>query len=411
MQIPLGRGAFERQPGKLPQVRLVNRVFEETPADVETFATLISRPGTRRYQNVGPGPIRQTFTRPGVGDGALFVVSGTSFYRVDTDDTVTQIFGTVADTATEPDIEGTQDYVYIVDGQSLLFYDPNGGRATATWTLTANLVNGDTVTIGSQVYTFVDTLSTAYDVLIGSDPEETLQNFADAVNAQPETIGISYGLGTQASDDCRADEPREVTGPEWKVTLTALEAGPNGNTITTTDSSLNAFFTDGTFTGGQVSGLNAIQTPDDRIFVSLAVLEGYVLLLEANSQRIFFIRPVTVGEPIPRIQALDFFSAESIPDEGVSLRTVGDLMWCFGQGSTEAFYFSGTGDIPFARFQGRSFSKGILPGTDATIDNTVILVGEDKVVYAITPGGQKRISNHGIEELIRLSVEREKANS
>jgi hypothetical protein len=140
--------------------------------------------------------------------------------------------------------------------------------------------------------------------------------------------------------------------------------------------------------------------------VALAVVGGYVLCAQSNSQRIYFIRPGTTI-----IDPLDFFESESIPDEVISLRTIGDYVWAFNEESTDAYYLSGAPDVPFSTFKGRSFSQGILPGTDAAIDNTVFVVGRDLVVYAVTPGGYTRISNHGIENLIRLATAIERDNS
>jgi len=387
----------------MPPVELRNRLFEEAPGNPLDGVALITRPGNAYYDSFGTGPIRQTYTQEGTFGGAAFYVSDQTLFRQDKDGTKTAINGTILGTGA-PAMAGTSEYLFIADGTQLLFYDGVGSRATGTLNCTALPTNGETVVLNGVTYTFKDTMTTSYDVQIAATLEDTLFNLYAAVVADPEVVNVAYFVGTAANPFMAANEPRLVAGPSYDVDFYALVSGPPGNAYTTTDTLAEGAFASATLTGGVADALSGIQTPDDVGFVSLAVLEGYVLALVSNSQRIYFIRP---GKTV--IDALDFFEAEAIPDDGISLRTVGDLMWCFGASSTDAFYLSGTPDVPFSRFQGRSFNKGIVPGTDAVLDNTVFVIGNDFVVYAVTPGGQQRVSNHGIEELIReaFTIERD----
>lgn len=393
--LPLGRGAYDRPSGRMPTIECFNRFFEENPTNVENGVALLSRPGTEYFNTFGAGPIRQMYAQRGTFDGALFVISDDKLFRHDDDGTTTAINGTILGSGT-PAVAGTSQYLFIADGAQLLFYDGIGSRATGLLTLTTNATDGSTVVLNGVTYTFKTAMTTAFDVQLGATAEASLDNLRAAVVADPEEVNIAFFVGTTANPFIAADFPR-ADGANWTLPLHALVSGPAGNAYTTTTTIAGATFDDPTLTGGVADGLSGIQTPDDVGFVSLAVLEGYVLALVSNSQRIYFIRP---GET--SIDPLDFFEAEAIPDHGVSLRTVGDLVWCFGEQSSDAFYLSGANpDVPFARFQGRSFSKGILPGTDGVIDNSVLVVGNDDIVYEITPGGSTRMSNHGIENLIR----------
>ena len=115
--------------------------------------------------------------------------------------------------------------------------------------------------------------------------------------------------------------------------------------------------------------------------VSLGVIGGFVLLVTAESDRVYFIRPLLSADEVPVVDPLDFFEAERIPDQIISVRVVGDEIWFFGVESTEVWYLSGVGTIPFDRIKGRAFSRGVIPGTEVIIDNRVIVAGSDNVVY------------------------------
>lgn len=396
--LPLGLGAYDRPAARMPVIEMFNRYFEANPANSENGVALVSRPGTELFENVGTGPIRAQYTQKGTFDGDLFVVSEQTLWRLEPDGTKTDILGVILGEGT-PAIVGTDEYLFIADGTQLLFYDGIGRRATGTLSITALPTTGQTVVLNGVTYTFKDTMTTAYDVQIGADMEATLDNLQAAVNADPNAVNVSYFVGIVANPFMRANAPRLIAGPTWTIEFYATVSGTAGNAYTTTETLTAGSFAAATLTGGVADALSGIQTPDDVAFVSLAVLRGFVLCLVSNSQRVYFIRP---GETV--IDPLDFFEAESIPDHGVSLRTIGDLVWVFGEQSSDAFYLSGAQDVPFSLFQGRSFSRGIVEGTDAVLDDTVVVVGDDYVVYAVTPGGYQRISNHGIENLIRLAL-------
>lgn len=157
------------------------------------------------------------------------------------------------------------------------------------------------------------------------------------------------------------------------------------------------FITDGItlqfYTG--VGGLNTSDVPDGVAFVDIVTLASYVICAQANSHRFYWINP---GEH--DVDPLSFSSAESEPDEIVGIMAVGDQLWTFGQSSTESWYVSGDPDQPFYRSQGRAFSQGILPHTLARVQDTIVVVGQDRVAYRIA-GSPERISHHGIEEMLR----------
>lgn len=404
--LPLGVGAYQRQYGKMPEIKLVNRFFESNPTNQVDGVALLSRPGSIDLDAFGEGPIRNIFAQEGTFNGAAFIVSNHTLFRYDKDGTKLALAGTIAGDGT-PSMAGTDQFLFIADGQFLQFYDGTGSRAQGVLTVTGAISNGQTVTLNGIVYTFNTVLGGAGSVLIGASIEEALQNLADAVNSVPETVGIAYGSGTVENTFIASEwSPQPGVAPgSFDLTFYARTGGVTGNSYTTTETLANGSFTGGTLSGGVGDAISGIPTPDDVAIVSLCVLGGFTLCLVANSQRIYFIRP---GEFL--IDPLDFFESESLPDEGVSLMTIGDQFWCFNKQSTDAFYLSGDGEAPFAQFQGRSFTKGALEGTAVRLDPEVVVVGHDGIVYAVGGSGQQRISNHGIEERIRKARKQERLN-
>jgi len=150
--------------------------------------------------------------------------------------------------------------------------------------------------------------------------------------------------------------------------------------------------------------------PDGLGAKALATVSSFVMVSVANSQKFFWIQP---GETT--IDALDFAEKESNPDNIVDMLTVGDQVLVMGQGSTETWYATGVSDAPFQPVEGRVYARGCVEGTAVVVGDTVMLVGDDGVVYQFgytwgeknTQGGVNRISNHGIEERIRVQLRRE----
>lgn len=116
--------------------------------------------------------------------------------------------------------------------------------ATGELTLTANPSATETVTLGSTTYEFVSSLSSANDVLIGADANESLQNLAAAINGGTGE-GVVYGTGTVANADA---------GAEWlgaqQLRATAAVQGAAGNSVASTETLANGSWTGATLSGG-----------------------------------------------------------------------------------------------------------------------------------------------------------------
>lgn len=122
--------------------------------------------------------------------------------------------------------------------------------ATGILTVTVNPSNTNTVTVGTTdgstpaVYTFKTSLASAFDVLIDTNIQNTLQNLYNAINAGP-GAGTKYGTSTTANFDVFA-----VQLPAGQMQVTASIPGTAGNSIATTESGLTGSWSDTTLSGG-----------------------------------------------------------------------------------------------------------------------------------------------------------------
>lgn len=119
---------------------------------------------------------------------------------------------------------------------------------TATGTLTSDNTapsDGDTVTIGTKVYTFKTTLTpTEGQVLINSTADAALLNLIRAINHSG-TPGTDYSV---AAANAFVSAATSVTSHAFAVT--ALSPGPAGNSIATTETSAHLSWGGATLTGG-----------------------------------------------------------------------------------------------------------------------------------------------------------------
>lgn len=273
--VPLGLNAYKRDSAGAPDVRLANRYVEKSPTNLQEHVALLARPGTELLVKAGNGSIRGVFSKEGMFDDDLFIVSGTALYRYD---------GTNADLIT-------------------------GTVGDADWIYTAWMK------------------------------------------------GTNYKFFFISAND-------------------SLQVY-NGSTLA------------------------SVALPDSQDAKALTALAGFVLVSAANTPRFYWIEPGEVT-----IDALNFATKESNPDNILDMLTVGDQALIFGGASTEAWYATGDVDAPFAPTAGHAYARGVVEGTPVVVNESVILVGNDGIVYDVA-GGVRSISDNGIAERVRKQLARE----
>jgi hypothetical protein len=119
---------------------------------------------------------------------------------------------------------------------------------------TTNVADGDTVTIGSIVYRFKDTMLAAYDVKRGADAATSLDNLKAAINASG-TPGTEYFAGTLIHPDVTATTNTDTT---QKVVSKVI--GTANNTKATTETSSHLSWADTTLGGGTGTSVTGVAT-------------------------------------------------------------------------------------------------------------------------------------------------------
>lgn len=154
---------------------------------------------------------------------------------------------------------------------------------------------GNTVTVGSQTYTFVTALSTsptANEVLVGATEAASIANLANAINGGSGS-GATYGTPTVANTSATAVTGTTTTGLET-LTLTAITKGLTGNSIATTATGTANTFGAADLAGGTAGSVNDL----------LNITDATAALATINSaiQQVAGLRG-TIGATVNRLQS------------------------------------------------------------------------------------------------------------
>lgn len=181
--------------------------------------------------------------------------------------------------------------------------------------------------------------------------------------------------------------------------ITGLVDGTGSPDIAATAEYL--FITDGftlQWTDG-TSALATVATPDSIPFISLDVFNGFVLCVQNDSDKFYWIQPGAIV-----IDDLDFATAEKLPDRILQVRTVGDEFWLLGEETIEVWRATGDGDAPFQRIDARRYDFGIFGGTAVRMNDTSVnVVSDDGTVYNIA-GVPTPISTNSVAERTRNAI-------
>ncbi len=170
------------------------------------------------------------------------------------------------------------------------------------------------------------------------------------------------------------------------------------------DNGISAVFTDGSTTAPTVNltsyktgYMNGAGWYGANFVVFLA---GFFLFDKPNSQQFY-----STGAYDLTLDALDFASAEAVPDKLVRIIRDHNEVWMFGAKSAEVFALSGEA-FPFGAISGATQETGIAAaGSACRMDNSLFWLGADErgdaMVWRAQGYTPSRISTHALEEEMR----------
>lgn len=242
------------------------------------------------------------------------------------------------------------------------------GSAFASGTITSdgtNVAAGDTVTVGSQTYTFQSTIgSTANNVLIGASAAASLQNLANAINLNG-TSGTTYPAGTLPPVEAWVSAITSTV-----LTITARRGGTAGNSIALARASGGTAHL--TVSGSTLSGGSGTDSK-----ASLGWSKPYTgaSWLQADYKQLagcgFYLQVDDTGPGSGGVRESRGFGFETL-----------------------TAYNTGTGQFPTAAQSG----AGVAVRKSSTLDNVArpwVLLGDDRTFYLFTYTGDSAGFAHG----------------
>lgn len=420
--VPLGQSVYKRDYAGAPEIALVNRFAESSPSNLREHSTLLTRPGTNQLEDLSGGLNRGNYSKLGMFNSDLFVVNGPSLWRVNKlTGVATQITGTVANSG-NPFVTWEKgigyELMFISDGSTFQYFSEH---ATGILSLTAgdHIAAGMVIDINGTYYgwsTTVDagtpngTSGSPYMAALataGTPSDNDSQSFANMVLLlnYSGTPGLDFSSNVSGPNPYVSATSQPVTADS--MTVTAIDNTPAGNAITT-----SVFASGGgaiawgatTLQGGGGTLLRTVTgMGSNEAARACASVSGYVTVSVGNSEKFYWLNP---GEVV--IDPLNFASKESNPDNILDMLTVGDQVLICGNGSAENWYATGDATAPLAPITGRVYQRGVIEGTPVVVNDAVLLVGNNGVVYSVgyssgedAQWGVKRVSTHAIEERIR----------
>jgi len=135
---------------------------------------------------------------------------------------------------------------------------------------------------------------------------------------------------------------------------------------------------------------------------SVTKLDNYIILSQLNGQAF----AITALANASSINALDFASAESAPDDVVKVIADHSELWFFGTRSVEIWGNTGNADFPFQRLSGGIIERGCAFAASVTKDdNSVFWVGDDRLAYRANGQTPQIISPPWVSEILATATD------
>lgn len=178
-------------------------------------------------------------------------------------------------------------------------------------------------------------------------------------------------------------------GMAWGLTQLVIVDGPNGYVLRLSSNTFERI-TDEDWPGSR----------------TVDYLNGFFTLVPPDTQQAY----VTAIDDATSIDALDFVSAERVPDDLVGQVCVFGEWWMLGQLSSEVWTAVPSVDFPFARNNGANSDVGCMAAFSVKrIDNTFMMLGRDVngggMVYRANGLQLQRVSTQAIEQALAQSTD------
>lgn len=142
--------------------------------------------------------------------------------------------------------------------------------------------------------------------------------------------------------------------------------------------------------------------------------DGFFIFVQPDTQQ-YYISGLYDGKDI---NALDFASAESNPDDIVTSIVGGGIVYLLGEKTTEIVQNSGDVDFPFSKASGGAISIGCIASESVKIvSNTIFWLGRSEEGFGIVYSNQvgtlspARVSNFAVEGFIQKQKDLDKATA
>jgi len=144
-----------------------------------------------------------------------------------------------------------------------------------------------------------------------------------------------------------------------------------------------------------VSGFRIVTDTDFAAANTVAQLDGFFLFDRIGTNQVFR-SDLLDGTSY---EALAFASKESKSDNVQAVVNVKQVAHFLGERSSELFANAGAAFFPFQRIPGGTIDRGIIaPHAHAQEDQTLFLIGDDRIAYKLGGTQLGRISTHAIEQ-------------
>lgn len=152
----------------------------------------------------------------------------------------------------------------------------------------------------------------------------------------------------------------------------------------------NAYIYDG-------STLTEITDPDLPSAAGVVTSAGRFVYTTVDSDVFYYSEINDAGN----IDGLAFATAEGSPDPNIGITVLIDEIFFLGASSVEMWFPTGDADAPYQRTLNRRFERGCAAqGSVVKMDNTVVWLGNDRIVYR-AGNVPERISTHGVEQALQ----------